>query len=395
LLPNGKWRARYVKPDGKERAGHFDTKKAGERWCRAETAAIETGQYADPRDGRITFREYAEGWRADAVHRPSTRDRTESLLRLHVYPVLGDRPIGSIRSGAVQSFISAAADVLAPSTLRMAHTVVVAVFAAAVRDRKIPTSPCQGVRLPEASRRKVQPHDLPDLAALNALTAALPERFRAVVPLVAGSGLRPGEVLGLELRHFPAIFEAGPKVRRIPALGGHVQVDQQLVSPSTGRPHLGPPKTRESERTVPLAQVTLDELAAHLAMWPATEVEIEDRADPRAPRRRSARLLFALDNGRPVARNVWSAIWLPAARAAGLPPRTGLHMVRHWYASALIHHGASVKAVQARLGHSSAKVTLDVYSHLWPDDDDQTRDAIAAALGGQDRADSERTETGL
>jgi integrase len=310
------------------------------------------------------------------VHRPATRDRTESLLRLHVYPVLGDRPIGGIRASAVQSFVSTAAGALAPSTLRMAYSVVSAVFASAVRDRVIPASPCEGVRLPEARRRKVQP---PGLAVLDALAAALPERFRAVVPLVAGSGLRQGELFGLEV--------VGVDFLR----GRHVEVDQQLVSPSTGAPYLGPPKTPESERTVPLAQVTLDALAAHLAAWPATEVEVEDRTDPRAPRRRSARLLFTLDGGRPVARNVWSAIWMPAARAAGLPPRTGLHVVRHWYASALIRHGASVNAVQARLGHSSAGVTLDVYGHLWPDDDDTTRDALTAALSVA-AADSVRTE---
>ena len=133
--------------------------------------------------------------------------------------------------------------------------------------------------------------------------------------------------------------------------GRHVEVGQQLVSPNAGAAYLGPPKTAESERTVPLAQVTLDQVAAHLAAWPAAEVEVDDRTDPLAPRRRSARLLFTLDCGRPVTRNVWSAIWMPAARAAGLPPRTGLHVVRHWYASAPIRQGASVKAVQARLGH--------------------------------------------
>ena len=88
------------------------------------------------------------------------------------------------------------------------------------------------------------------------------------------------------------------------------------------------------------------------------------RTDPRTPYWRPARLLLMLDNGRPVARNAWSKIWMPAARAAGLPPRIGLHIVPHWYAAALIRHGASVKAVQARLGHSSAGVTLDVYGHL-------------------------------
>jgi integrase len=40
-----------------------------------------------------------------------------------------------------------------------------------------------------------------------------------------------------------------------------------------------------------------------------------------------------------------------------------------------------VKAVQARLGHASAVETLDTYSHLWPDSDDRTRDAVDSVLG--------------
>jgi integrase len=55
--------------------------------------------------------------------------------------------------------------------------------------------------------------------------------------------------------------------------------------------------------------------------------------------------------------------------------------LRHYYASLLIRHGEPVKTVQARLGHSTAAQTLDVYSHLWPDSDDPTSDAVDAALG--------------
>jgi integrase len=72
--------------------------------------------------------------------------------------------------------------------------------------------------------------------------------------------------------------------------------------------------------------------------------------------------------------------------------RVGLHALRHFYASALIRHGESVKVVQKRLGHSSAVVTLDTYAHLWPDSDYRTRDAVEAALSAP--ADSVRTESG-
>ncbi len=49
---------------------------------------------------------------------------------------------------------------------------------------------------------------------------------------------------------------------------------------------------------------------------------------------------------------------------------------RHFYASSLIRHGINVKTVQRRMGHASAKVTLDIYTHIWPDQDDKTREAI-------------------
>ena len=73
-----------------------------------------------------------------------------------------------------------------------------------------------------------------------------------------------------------------------------------------------------------------------------------------------------------------------------MPAGTGFHALRHYYASLLIRHGESVKTVQARLGHASAVETLDTYSHLWPDSDDRTRDAIDSVLGSA--ADALRTE---
>lgn len=72
-------------------------------------------------------------------------------------------------------------------------------------------------------------------------------------------------------------------------------------------------------------------------------------------------------------------IWQPALAAAGLSG-FGFHALRHFYASLLIRHGESVKTVQVRLGHATAAETLDTYSHLWPDSEDRTRDAVDGVL---------------
>jgi integrase len=46
----------------------------------------------------------------------------------------------------------------------------------------------------------------------------------------------------------------------------------------------------------------------------------------------------------------------------------------------LIRAGESVKVIQERLGHTSAQMTLDVYGHLWPEDEETTRSAVQAVL---------------
>ena len=87
--------------------------------------------------------------------------------------------------------------------------------------------------------------------------------------------------------------------------------------------------------------------------------------------------------GEPIRRTSFSAkVWRPAATAAGLPSGESFHSLRHFYSSLLIRHGESVKTVQARLGHTTAAQTLDTFSHLWPDSEDRTREAIDAAMLG-------------
>ena len=120
----------------------------------------------------------------------------------------------------------------------------------------------------------------------------------------------------------------------------------------------------------------MDALAAHLARWPTDG------------------LLFTTEQGSPIRRTAFSArVWRPAVKAAGLPDTVTFHALRHFYASLLIRHGESVKTVQARLGHASASETLDTYSHLWPDSDDRTREAVDVVLR-RTPADSLRTEGG-
>ncbi len=122
-------------------------------------------------------------------------------------------------------------------------------------------------------------------------------------------------------------------------------------------------------------------LAEHMKHFLPEAVEIEDRTDPLKPVTRVADLLFATTTGKAVRRSSWSGAWAPAVSRCGLVAGFGVHGLRHYYATLLIHGGASVKTVQLALGHSSPTITLDTYTHEWPDALDRTRNLVDAALG--------------
>jgi integrase len=223
--------------------------------------------------------------------------------------------------------------VLSPATVQVNHGLVAAVFKAAMRDRLVGSSPCEGTKLPKKLPREVLPLSV---GMVDALAAGVPLRYRALVVLAAGSGLRQGECFGVV-------------DDRLDLTARTLRVDQQLILLPRRPPFLAPPKTPASHRTIPLPQVVVDALAAHIDRFP---VHHRDR------------LVFTDEDGRALRRTAFSReIWRPTVRAVGARRGTGFHELRHFYASLLIRHGESVKTVQRRLGHATAAETLDTYAH--------------------------------
>ena len=186
------------------------------------------------------------------------------------------------------------------------------------------------------------------------LAAAIDPRYGLLVRFAAYTGLRAGELVALRVRH-------------LNLLRGRCEVGESATEVD-GRLVWGPTKTY-ARRTVHLPRFLCDQLAAYLAERPHGPDE----------------LVFTAPQGGPVREQKFVAgIFKPAAARAGLPYRLRFHDLRHTCASLPIAQGASVKAVQAQLGHASATVTLDRYGHLFPDElqqlADRLQDAYADAI---------------
>lgn len=102
-----RYRARYVGPDGTEKSRSFPDrqKRKAEEWL-AETAAdMSRGQYVDPEAARMTFQQYAERWITGQTTDLNTRIGVETRLRLHAFPRIGARPLGSFRPVHIREFV--------------------------------------------------------------------------------------------------------------------------------------------------------------------------------------------------------------------------------------------------------------------------------------------------
>jgi len=110
--------------------------------------------------------------------------------------------------------------------------------------------------------------------------------------------------------------------------------------------------------------------------------------------------VFTTRERRPLNRNyINTHVWKKALRAAGVDPSriNGMHALRHYYASALLETGVSIRAVSEYLGHADPGFTLRIYAHLMPTSDERARQAMDLALGRQpqDHADLVRTDQGF
>lgn len=159
---------------------------------------------------------------------------------------------------------------LAASTSRTVFNTVNAVFRAAVRDRMVPHNPCAEAKLPSVPRKKIVPLAVEQVRTLS---EEIPARYKGLVLLGAATGLRPGELFGLQLRH-------------VDLLHATVSVEQQIQQTAKHGVYVCPPKTARSHRTVPLPRMAVDAMKAP-RNGPGQPSTRRTRTSPPTPSRRS------------------------------------------------------------------------------------------------------------
>ncbi|MEV0570584.1 site-specific integrase [Dactylosporangium sp. NPDC050588] len=369
-----RYRVRYIGPDGRERSESFPDrqKKAAEAFLSTVEADKVRGTFIDPNAGRMLFGTYAEHWLRTARMDDSTRETVEYRVRKHLLPFFGHRQLAAIKPGTVREWDRSMEGKLAVSTRSVVFAHLRTILNAAVDDQKIAKNPCaaRSVVQPEPVQKKIVPWTE---GMVRAVRSKLPERYRLVVDLGAGCGLRQGEMFGLSDED-------------LDVAGGWLHVRRQ-VKVVRSRLVFGLPKS-DRERKVPLPASVAERIEERGGTYKPIAVTLPWE-DPFSAELVTVTLLMTTPRRNAIRRNTFDALaWNPAIEDAGIvrTRATGTHALRHYYASVLLDAGESIKALSEYLGHWDPGFTLRQYTHLMPASQGRTRDAIDAVLNRQDTA---------
>lgn len=232
---------------------------------------------------------------------------------------------------------------LAPKTVKNTHVVLRKALADAERLGLVQRNAAAAARGPAVTRPEMTTWSSDQLKAFS--TTALESRMRNAFTILASTGMRRGEALGLRW--------------------GDVDFDSsqlaivQTVSTVDGRVVVGQPKTAGSRRTVYVHDATIK------ALRQQRQLQAEERLAAGSAWENDNDLVFRTVTGGPVNPDGFSRHFDKLVAQADVP-RIRLHDLRHTNATLSLKAGVHPKVVSERLGHSSIAITLDLYSHVTP-----------------------------
>jgi len=338
----------------------FATKKAAET-AQAQIIADQVrGTFVRPT--RLTLSAFLiDEWLPAKLSRlrPSTANSYDRVIRLYVMPHIGSAPLAAVDGSMLNSlYARLLADGrtetrrglgpgLSPKTVRNVHGVLTRAFRDGMRWGRLQRNPCDAADPPRGQPPEMKAWTADELRTFTTATSS--HRWAGVWALMATTGMRRGEVLGLRWT------DVDLRAATVTIRSTRIRYGTTIVTST--------PKTARGNRTIAIGPAAVVALKA----WKRTQTA--DRLLMGAGWQDRDSLVVTIGDGSAPNPEAFSNLFQTLARRAGLRP-IRLHDLRHSYATSALAAGVPVKVVSQRIGHADIGVTLKVYAHVMPGDDE-------------------------
>lgn len=346
----------------------YKRRRDAERALAEVIGRIDAGGYVEP--SKLTVGDYLTDRWLPAMRsrvRPSTFDSYSRNVRRHLVPKLGNVLLQRLTGDQLNALYAELltdgrhdGKPLSARTVRYVHAIARMALSDAVRWELVTRNVSERADPPKQARNReaMRTWTAPQLRAF--LASRGEDRLYALWALLASTGMRRGEALGLSWEH-------------VDLDAGRVAVRRALVTVGY-RIEFSEPKTAKSRRSVALDAGTVGVLREHRKAQLAERLALGPAWDDHG-------LVFTREDGAPVHPDRVSKLFEQHVATASLP-RIRLHDLRHTHATLALQAGIHAKVVSERLGHSTIAMTLDTYSHAIPAMEEDAAARVAALVFG-------------
>jgi integrase len=348
--------------------GGFATKRQAQDALQEVVGRLRSGEFVEP--SKLTLGPFLTEMWLPAVRsqlRPSTFESYARNIRIHVLPELGEtrlQALSALNLDRLYSHLLASGRRdgrgLAPRTVRYVHTILHAALAYAARKNLVARNVAQLADPPKSSSAS-RPLVWTPQQLQGFLEHVAADRLAALWLVLATTGLRRGEVLGLSWRDVD--FDQ----RRLTIRRALVQVGYATVWST--------PKTESGRRTISLDRITVAALREHRVR------QTRERLLLGSAYNQEDDLVFCREDGAPIHPERLTKLFTAQVKRASLP-KIRLHDLRHGWASHAVAAGVDIRTVSSRLGHADAGFTMRVYAHQIAEAEERAAQTVVDVLLG-------------